>query len=51
MHDGRCANGECPVIWTDENYCKMQRVDAYFFFVNGKKISVFKNIWVRADKT
>ena len=39
------------LMWTGENYSKIQRVDAYFFLVNGKKISVFKSIWVRADET
>ena len=50
VHNGRCANGQCPVIWTGELFqnATCRRV---FFFVNGKTISVFKNIWVRADKT
>ena len=36
MHDGRCANGECPVIWTGEVFqnATCRRV---FFFCKRKK--------------
>ena len=34
-------------VWTGQNDSNTQRVDAYFFFESGEKISDFKNIWMR----
>ena len=34
-------------VWTGQNDSNTQRVDAYFFFESGEKISNFKNIWMR----
>lgn len=34
-------------VWTGQNDSNTQRVDAYFFFESGEKISDFKTIWMR----
>ena len=37
MHDGRCANGECPVIWTGEVFQNATCRRVFFFFCKRKE--------------
>ena len=45
-----CYRNSIVLAWTGENDSNTLHVDAYFFENGEKKISVFKNIWMRVDR-